>query len=106
MLGYWAMLEGLHAIYVRAGVKVPESETGVTMPWHSLRHSFGTELAGRGVPLPTIMELMGHGDIQTTMRYVTVTGAQMDAAIRLAFGQPGGNSGSEKATVVDFPTKT
>jgi hypothetical protein len=36
----------------RSGVTIPVSETGETMPWHSLRHSFGTECAVRGVPLP------------------------------------------------------
>ena len=54
------------------------SETGATMPWHSLRHTFGTELAARGVPIPTIKELMGHADVKTTMCYVTVTAEQMD----------------------------
>jgi site-specific recombinase XerD len=53
--------------------KVPKSETGRTMPRHSLRHTFGTECGARGVPVPTIKELMGHSDIKTTMRYVTVT---------------------------------
>jgi integrase len=71
---YWALLEAVHALYKRAGVTVPVSESGRTMPWHSLRHSFGSDCAARGVPLPTIKELMGHADIQTTMRYVTVRG--------------------------------
>jgi hypothetical protein len=32
---------------------------------------------------------MGHTDIHTTMRYVTVTEAQLDAAISRAFGSSG-----------------
>lgn len=82
---YDKALEAINALYAAAGVMVPVSETGVTMPWHSLRHTFGTELAARGVPVPVIKELMGHASIATTMRYVTVTGAQLDAAIALAF---------------------
>lgn len=74
------------APYERTGVTIPVSETGETMPWHSLRHTFGTECAARGVPVPTIKELMGHADIKTTMRYVTVNEAQKDAAIDQAFG--------------------
>lgn len=89
MLGYWALLEAVHALYKRAGVAVPVSESGRTMPWHSLRHSFGTDCAARGVPLPTIKELMGHVDIHTTMRYVTVSEAQLDSAIERAFGAAG-----------------
>ena len=89
MLGYWTMLETMHAAYQRAGVTVPASDTGETMPWHSLRHTFGTELAGAGVPLPVIQRLMGHADIKTTMRYVTVNADQMDAAIASVFGNSG-----------------
>lgn len=85
-LTYERVRDALNALYVAAGVSVPVSETGITMPWHSLRHTFGTELAARGVPVPVIKELMGHASIATTMRYVTVTGAQLDAAIDLAFG--------------------
>lgn len=88
-IGYWTILEAVKEIYARAGVDVPKSETGRTMPWHSLRHTFGTELVARGVPLPWIKELMGHEDIDTTMRYVTVGEAQLDAAIEQAFGDAG-----------------
>jgi site-specific recombinase XerD len=66
------------------------------MPWHSLRHTFGTECAARGVPVPVIKELMGHASIATTMRYVTVTSGQLDAAIRQAFGRQVGDSSAEK----------
>jgi hypothetical protein len=31
---------------------------------------------------------MGHSSIVTTMRYVTVTGSQLESAIALAFGRP------------------
>jgi len=95
-MNYERMLEGINALYELAGVAVPVSESGVTMPWHSLRHTFGTECAARGVPVPVIKELMGHASIATTMRYVTVTGDQLDAAIRQAFGQRVGNAPAEK----------
>ena len=36
---------------------------------HSLRHTFASWLALQGEPLLTIKELMGHKDIETTMRY-------------------------------------
>jgi len=78
-------------LYKRAGVVVPRSETGKTMPFHSLRHSFGTECARRGVPVMTLRDLMGHADASTTQRYVTVTSADKHNAIERAFGQQVGN---------------
>ncbi len=38
---------------------------------------------------------MGHASITTTMRYVTVTSGQLDAAIRQAFGQQLANKSAE-----------
>ena len=38
--------------------------------FHDLRHTFGSRLAQRGVDLFTISRLMGHKDINTTMRYL------------------------------------
>jgi len=37
---------------------------------HDLRHTYGTTLAANGVDVVTIMKLMGHSDIKTTMRYL------------------------------------
>lgn len=37
--------------------------------FHALRHSYGTALAGQGVPMRTLQEWMGHKDITTTQRY-------------------------------------
>jgi len=37
--------------------------------WHTLRHTFASHLAMRGVPLKAVQELMGHATIEMTMRY-------------------------------------
>jgi integrase len=42
--------DGLLSIYDKAAAMVPPQ------PWHSLRHTFGTELASAGVPVTTIKE--------------------------------------------------
>lgn len=48
--------------------------------FHSLRHSFGTWCAEAGVPIRTIMDLMGHKRIETTLRYAKTTDkARLDA---------------------------
>jgi integrase len=41
--------------------------------FHSLRHSFATWCAEGGVPMRTLMGLMGHTNIETTLRYAKVT---------------------------------
>nr|BDT38460.1 hypothetical protein MFMH1_81290 [Myxococcus sp. MH1] len=37
--------------------------------WHDLRHTYGSHLTMRGVPLKVLQELMGHATIEMTMRY-------------------------------------
>ena len=39
--------------------------------FHSTRHTFGTWLAERGVPVTVIQSLMGHSSVTTTERYMS-----------------------------------
>jgi integrase len=92
-LGYDAVRDRLHEIYDGAGVKAP------TMPWHSLRHTFGAELARRNVPIKTIQELMGHKSIATTARYLHSSRDEKHAAIESL------GSGSGRAVAPKSDTK-
>jgi site-specific recombinase XerD len=58
----------------RAGVKA-----GV----HILRHTFCSHLAMRGAPARAIQELAAHQDLSTTQRYMHLTPAALEGAIRL-----------------------
>jgi integrase/recombinase XerD len=40
---------------------------------HRFRHTFASDMIRAGMSLPALMRLMGHDDIQTTLRYVQVT---------------------------------
>ena len=52
--------------------------------WHDLRHTFGSRLAMAGVPMRVIAELMGHSELQTTMRYAHLAPRYLaDAVARL-----------------------
>ena len=50
---------------------------------HTLRHTFASHLVMKGAPLKAIQELLGHADIQTTMRYAHLTPSSLKASIDL-----------------------
>ena len=50
---------------------------------HSGRRSYITSLSARAVPLKVLMELVGHRQAQTTMRYIDVTSDMKRAAVEL-----------------------
>jgi integrase len=50
---------------------------------HRLRHSFCSHLAMRGAPARAIQELAGHQDLITTQRYMHLSPAAIEGAIRL-----------------------
>lgn len=60
----------------RAGVPLPEGAAA-----HSLRHSYGTELALRGVNVTIAAQLMGHSDVKTTMRYQMLAARELIAVL-------------------------
>lgn len=64
-----------HMLYKAAGLYGASS--------HSGRRHFLTSLSKRGVALRTMMELAGHRQAQTTMRYVDVTDDMKRAAVEL-----------------------
>jgi integrase len=58
--------------------------------WHILRHTFASHLAMAGAPIKAIQELLGHSDIQTTMRYAHLTPSTLREAINLL--EPGNSN--------------
>jgi len=50
---------------------------------HILRHTFCSHLAMRGAPAKAIQELAGHRDLATTQRYMHLSPAAVEGAIRL-----------------------
>jgi integrase len=56
---------------------------------HILRHTFCSLLAMRGAPARAIQQLAGHADLTMTQRYMHLSPAALDSAIRL-LEQPAG----------------
>ena len=50
---------------------------------HILRHTFCSHLAMRGAPARAIQDLAGHKDITTTQRYMHLSPAAVEGAVRL-----------------------
>jgi integrase len=55
---------------------------------HILRHTFCSHLAMQGAPSRAIQELAGHRDLATTQRYMHLSPAALEAAIRLLDREP------------------
>ena len=74
------LTEGLVQGYVkRAAQKAGLFNNGP----HMLRHTFCSRLAMRGAPARAIQELAGHQNLTTTQRYMHLSPAALDSAIRL-----------------------
>jgi len=70
----------LRVICRRAGVS--------PIGWHRLRHTFAPHLAMRNVSLKTIQELLGHADMEMTMRYAHLMPEVRRDAVLLLDGAP------------------
>jgi len=49
--------------------------------WHDLRHTYGSRLTADGIPLRHIMKLMGHRNLNTTLRYSHLAQSDLRAAV-------------------------
>jgi integrase len=56
--------------------------------WHTLRHTFASHLATKGVPLNAVQALLGHSNITTTMRYAHLAPSTLRTAIDLLTTRP------------------
>lgn len=86
----------------RAGIAREEGRIG----WHDLRHTYGSHLAMRGVPLKTIQELMGHASIEQTMRYAHLSPEVKREAVKALDAPTPGEVAAQARHMVDSGGKT
>lgn len=66
-----------------AWLKLLKRAQVVGFRWHDMRHDFASKLVMAGVPLNTVRDLLGHGDIKTTLCYAHLAPETKAAAVEL-----------------------
>jgi integrase len=80
----------VHPDKIYHALKESLSELHIEGDVHKLRHTFASKLGMSGVPLPQIMDLLGHTDVKTTQIYVHVAPKHLrDAIGKLAYTEDG-----------------
>ncbi len=65
------------------GFALCKKRAGVTCTMYDLRHTYASWLIQKGVGIYTVKDLLGHGDIESTMRYAHLDYAQYVSAVDL-----------------------
>ena len=73
---------------------------------HILRHTFCSHLAMKGAPARAIQELAGHADLTTTQRYMHLSPAATEDAIRKLDGRQSGLEGTAENLGDTLETRT
>lgn len=74
---------GHHIKSYSKGFQLCKKRAGVTCTMYDLRHTYASWLIQKGVGIYTVKDLLGHGDIDSTMRYAHLDYASYVAAVDL-----------------------
>jgi integrase len=69
--------------------------------WHDLRHTFASRLTMAGVPIRHIAELMGHSELQTTLRYAHLAPGYLAGAVERLVEPDAAQSWIQTDTAID-----
>lgn len=71
---------------VRERIKAVFAKEGIRMNPHMLRHAFALNLLENGCSIRAIQKMLGHSNIETTMKYLQVTDKFLEQQYRESFG--------------------
>ncbi len=76
--------------------------------WHTLRHTFASQLVANGVSIKAVQELLGHSDIRTTMRYAHLGPMALREAVEVLESSGDKKSGQQAVNTreVEFHPET
>lgn len=74
---------GDHIKSFKKGFQLCKKRAGLECTMYDLRHTYASWLIQKGVGIYTIKDLLGHGDIDSTMRYAHLDYAQYVDAVQL-----------------------
>lgn len=66
---------------------------------HTIRHSFATHLVDNGCDLHTVKELLGHSNLQTTLRYLHLTSTRIQGIVN-PYDLLAADGGNQKRTAL------
>ncbi len=89
-------------LVAKASRRASLEKTGV----HILRHTFCLHLAMRGAPAKAIQELAGHRGLKETQRYMHLSPAAVESAIRLLEEKTVARFGDMLETVIGEKAKS
>jgi site-specific recombinase XerD len=81
--GRFALFQTLRLVLADAAKRAGCTDTKPISP-HRLRHTWATELLNCGIGLPALMKLMGHKNLQMTLRYLKVAQPDLQREFYLA----------------------
>ena len=71
-------IQSFHKSFNRAKEKAGLKDITI----HTLRHTYASHLANKGIPLLTIRDLLGHTDIKTTTIYAHLSNEHLQEAVK------------------------
>lgn len=86
-----------------AGLSIPTKKSVTGQPryaysFHTLRHTYATYLADKGVSIHYIQRALGHSDLHTTLIYAYVAQQDLQNKINMAYGSSKLKKQSQKIT--------